>query len=108
MTHDERATNLLHFINAYADFSEKCAEYQRQALLKHEATLYDVSMEVVEFHKKKSKVEETVGRSGINYEALHTGWSSDEKEGNKEHMYTEGDPGRESCTSPYEFQKEEG
>ena len=57
---------------------------QDQRLMKYEADKAKengaYSYDAVEVTNKKRKVEGSMGKSGINYDFQHTGWSSDNSE----------------------------
>ena len=70
MSNEERSQDLIHYVEAYADFGMQCAEYKANTIVKY---WYDKSElngadadDAVEVTKKKIKVEGAVGKSGIN------------------------------------------
>ena len=62
----------------------KCTEYKDKTLMKYEADKAKEngadSYDAVEVTMKKRKVERSMGKSGINYDFQHSGWSSDDSE----------------------------
>ena len=61
-----------------------CREEKSKTIMKYEADKAKengaYSYDAVEVINKKRKVEGSMGKSGINYDFQHTGWSSDNSE----------------------------